>query len=62
MAALVVFDIALFGVNQWNEWQAQKPVTSVSKSVVSAPVRVEQKTYRVTFRGAPVIQSQAKPQ
>lgn len=61
LVALVVFDIAMFGVNRFNEWRGAKPAAgSLSESAVSAPVRAEQKTYRVTFRVAPVVQSQAK--
>lgn len=63
IGALVVFDIALFGINQFREWRDIKPAAaSVSESAVSAPVRAEQKTYRVTFRVAPEVQSQAKNQ
>lgn len=63
IGAVVVFDIALFGVNQVNEWRGTKlAAASLSESAVSAPVRAEQKTYRVTFRVAPVVQSQAKNQ
>lgn len=53
LAVLVMFDIALFGVNQWNEWRGHKPAAaSVSQTAVSAPVRVEQKTIQVNGRVA----------
>jgi hypothetical protein len=62
IGAIVLFDIALFGVNSFNEWRGHKTVAvSSNKSAVSAP-RAEQKTYRVSFRVSPVVQSTAKSQ
>ncbi len=62
MAALVLFNVTLFGINQYNAWQASKPVVAVStESPVSAPVSSEQKTYRVSVGVNPVIQSTVKP-
>lgn len=53
LGALVVFDIALFTVNKFNEWRGTKPAaTSVAKSAVLAPVRAEQKTIQVNGRVA----------
>lgn len=63
IGALVVFDIALFGINQWNEWRGTKPASvSLPESAVSASVSAEQKTYRVSFKVNPVVQSEVKPQ
>ncbi|MDO8594869.1 MAG: hypothetical protein Q7R93_05170 [bacterium] len=57
MAALVLFDVALLGVNKYNDWRAAKPTVVVSEKAVSAPVRAEQKTYRVSVGINPVVQS-----
>lgn len=67
LGVLVLADIALFTVNKYQEWSGPKPVAIVvsEQSAVSAPVSAEQntqKTYRVTFRVAPVVQSSAKIQ
>lgn len=68
LGVLVLFDVALYTVNKYQEWSGPKPVAiAVSeKTAVSAPVSAEQKTtqktYRVSFRVSPVVQSSAKPQ
>ncbi len=62
IGVLVLLNIVLFGINQFNERRGTKSAATVSKSAVSVPIRTEQKTYRVSFRVAPVVQSQAKSQ
>ncbi|TSC84459.1 MAG: hypothetical protein G01um101417_265 [Parcubacteria group bacterium Gr01-1014_17] len=62
LVALILLNIALFSVNKYHDWRAKKPAAVVSEQAVSAPVRAEQKTYRVSFRVSPVVQSSAKSQ
>jgi len=62
VGALVLVNIALFGINSFNGWRAKKSFTPQSESAASATVRAEQKTYRVSFKVSPVVQSSAKNQ
>ncbi len=61
LVALILLNIALFTINQLNEWRDKKSATvSVSESPVSVPVRTEQKTYRINLKVSPVVQSTVK--
>ena len=61
LAALVIFDGVLFAVNKYHDLQAKRPaVHAVSQTVASAPVRGEQKTYRVSFGIDPTVNSTVK--
>ena len=63
LGALVLFNLALLGINTYQS--SQKLVPVVLESAVSEPVssgQETQKTCRVSFTATPEVQSEVKPQ
>ncbi|MSU55412.1 MAG: hypothetical protein EXS46_02625 [Candidatus Taylorbacteria bacterium] len=58
--ALVAFNLAMLALNTFQA--RQRPASVVLESVVSTPVRVEEKTYKVSFTATPEVQLEINAQ